>query len=68
MNPKAVPTKKTFKVAVAYQMYGQVEIEADDLEEAMMIVEEDTDIPLPTDSDYVDDSWEVIRDITEEIN
>lgn len=48
----------TFKIPVVYQMYGHVTVEADSLEDAIDKVE---DGPLPTDSSYVEGSFEVDR-------
>jgi hypothetical protein len=48
----------TFKIPVVYQMYGHVTVEADSLENAIDKVE---DGPLPTDSSYVEGSFEVDR-------
>jgi hypothetical protein len=48
-----------FKIPVSYQMYGHVTVEADSLEYAIEKVE---DGPLPTDSSYVEGSFEVDRE------
>lgn len=51
-------TKRKFKLAVTYEVCGYVEVEAETLEEAMHIFEEDKDnISLPKDAEYVDDSF-----------
>ena len=54
--------KKKYKIPVWWSMSGTVEIEADSLEEAIDKAETDSDISLPEDSYYIDDSWEVNRD------
>ena len=59
--------KKTFEIAVSYQMYGSIKVEAEDLEEAIRIAEEDSEVGLPDNADYVDGSWEVDRDVSEEL-
>lgn len=60
--------KKVYKIPVSYEMYGFVYIEADDLEDACSIAEED-DIPLPEDNaDYVEGSWRVDWDVAPMFN
>lgn len=53
---------KTFKIPVFWQMYGNVEIEAETLEEAIEIFDkeekEGEGYSLPLESDYVDGSFE----------
>jgi hypothetical protein len=56
-----------FKVAVSWEMYGVVEVEAESVEDAILIVNMDNDIPLP-DGDYVDDSFQANEDVTIEMN
>lgn len=47
-----------YKIPVEWSMCGMVEIEASSLEEAINIFDETIDdIPLPTDPDYIDDSF-----------
>ena len=54
---------KTFKFGVSWEMYGYVEVEAETLEEAIAIAKATEDeMDLPTDGDYVDDSFEVDYD------
>ena len=48
---------KTWKIPVIWKMYGTVEIEANTLEEAFELAEDDP-IPLP-DGDYVNEFWKV---------
>ena len=48
----------TYKIPVTWEVYATVEIEATSLGEAVVIFEETKeDIPLPTDPEYVDDSF-----------
>ncbi len=50
----------TYKLPVTWEVYSTVEIEATSLEEAVEIFKETKDdIVLPTDSDYVDDSFKL---------
>ena len=58
---------KYYEIPCTCEVYGTVEIEADSLEEAIELAERD-DSPMPDDSDYVDGSFQVDRDIAEEIN
>ena len=58
---------KYYEIPCTWEVYGTVEIEADRLEEAIELAERD-DSPMPDDSDYVDGSFQVDRDIAEEIN
>ncbi len=53
---------KTFKIPVEWVLYGEVEIQAKSIEEAIEIAEEDNDIPLP-DGEYRDGSWQVNEDM-----
>jgi len=59
---------RKFKLAVAYQMCGIIVVEAEDLEDAIAIAETDMDIGLPDNGEYIDGSWEVDRDVSEELN
>ena len=44
-------------------MYGRVEIEADSPDDAFRIAENSiNDLPLPTDADYLEDSFEIDTD------
>ncbi len=50
----------TYKLPVIWEVYDTVKIEATSLEEAIEIFEETKDnIPLPTDPEYVDDSFQL---------
>ena len=48
----------TYKIPVTWEVYATVDVEASSLGEAVVIFEETKeDIPLPTDPEYVDDSF-----------
>ena len=49
---------KTYKIGVVWQQYGYVEVEANNLEEAIHIVQS-TDVPLPDNGEYIEGSFEV---------
>lgn len=54
-NPDELPQ---WKIPVTWKMCGFVYINAATLEEAMKVAEDkEGKLPLPTDGDYVDDSW-----------
>ena len=57
--------KKTYKVPCSWQVYAQVEVEAESWEQAITKIESDS-VPLPTDPNYVDASLEVDMEIIEE--
>jgi hypothetical protein len=57
----------TYKIACTWQVYGELDIEASNLEEAITIAE-DGHTPLPVESEYVDSSFEIDYPMTEEIN
>ena len=57
--------KKTYRVPCSWQVYAQVEIEAESWDEAISKVEDDS-FALPTDPNYVDASLEVDMEIIEE--
>lgn len=60
--------KKTWKVPVTWEVCGEVDIEANSLEEAVEIFKEKSDeISLPEQSFYVDDSFKLTTDNIEEI-
>ena len=48
--------KKTFKIPVSWEMYGYVNVEAESLDEAIKIVENDSNLP---DGEYIGGSFEV---------
>ena len=56
-----------FKVSCDWIVYGTAYIEADNLEQAITKAEED-DFPLPTDTNYIDGSFNVDRQSTIELN
>ena len=58
---------KYYEIPCTWEGYGTMEVEANSLEEAIELAERD-DSPMPDDSDYVDGSFQVDRDIAEEIN
>ena len=48
------------KLPVSWEVCGFVEVEADSIDDAMDIFQETSDhIPLPTDADYVDGSFDL---------
>ena len=55
---KILPTMKTYKIGVVWQMYGSVEVEANSLAEAIHIVHS-RDVPLPENGEYIEGSFEV---------
>lgn len=60
--------KKTWKVPITWEVCGEVDIEANSLEEAVEIFKEKSDeISLPEQSFYVDDSFKLTTDNIEEI-
>ena len=56
-----------FKVAVSWSLFGEMNIEAETLEDAIKIAEEDTEIPLP-DGEYIDGSFMVDPEMSKELN
>jgi len=60
--------KKKFKVAVEWSMMGFVYQEADDLDEAIQIVNTDPDIPLPENGEYMDGSFSTNHQASVELN
>ena len=58
---------KFYEIPCSWEVYGTVEVEADNLDEAVAKVEAD-DFPLPGRASYVDGSFEVDRDVAEELN
>ena len=53
---------KTYRVPSSWQVYAHVEVEAESWEEAIAKVESNS-VPLPTDPNYVDASFEVDMEI-----
>jgi len=56
-----------FKVAVSWSLFGEMNIEAETLEDAIKIAEEDTEIPLP-DGEFMDGSFVVDPELSEDLN
>ena len=56
-----------YEVPCSWEVYGTVEVTARSLDEAIEKVE-DNDFPLPSKSSYVDGSFQVDREIAEDIN
>lgn len=51
---------KAFKIPVSWSVYGEVEIEAETLQQAIEIFTRDEDMmPLPLDSEYIDGSFKM---------
>ena len=49
---------KSWKIPVTWEVCATINVEADTLHEAMEIARDDAgEIPLPTDTDYVNGSW-----------
>ena len=57
---------KTYKIPVSWQVYGTVNIEAENIEEAIELAGGD-EIPLP-EGDYIDGSWEVDGELAYDMN
>ena len=57
--------KKTYRVPCSWQVYAQVEVEAESWEQAKLKVITNS-VPLPTDPNYVDASLEIDMEIIEE--
>jgi hypothetical protein len=55
---------KRFKIACSWEVCGEIYIEADSLEEAMKKAEESEDIPSPFDSEYIDGSFKVNKQVS----
>lgn len=56
---------KTFKVAVEWTMTKTLNIEAEDLDDA---IEQAEDMDVPTDGEYLDESFCANHDLSEELN
>ena len=59
---------KYYEIPCVWEVYGTLEVEANNLEEAIELAEDTERYGLPDISDYVDGSFQVDRDIAEEIN
>ena len=53
---------RIYKLPVSWEVIATQEVEADSLEEAIMIAEE-TNLDLPENSEYLDGSYEVNREL-----
>jgi hypothetical protein len=53
------------KVSVEWLMCGTVVVESDNVQNAIDEIENNPDIPLPDDGDYVDGSFTINREMTE---
>ena len=53
---------KTFRIPVSYEMYGYVEVEAVDLDEAVAKAEE---AALPSDPSYIEGSFRVDYEVVQ---
>ena len=58
---------KFYEIPCAWEVYGTVEVAADNLAEAIEKVEDD-EFPLPSNFNYVDGSFEVEVQVAEELN
>lgn len=56
-----------FKVSCSWEVYATARVEANSLEEAIKTVEQD-DFPLPNENHYIDGSFTVDREMSEELN
>jgi hypothetical protein len=62
-------SKKLFKVAVTWEVYGVIEVEAESVREAVNLVNDHPEeYDLPKDFSYVDDSFVADYDSSEFIN
>lgn len=53
-----------YKIPVSYSVYGEVEVEANSLEEALEYAKNNIrDLELPDDPQYIEDSYEINDDI-----
>jgi hypothetical protein len=64
-NIKAMK-QKTYKVPVAWQMYGYVTVQANDKKHAFEIADADMAIGLPDNGTYVEGSWEADWELLDE--
>lgn len=58
----------SYIIPVSWEVFGEINIEAENLEEAIKIAEDDETIELPSDYHYVDGSWEVHTELAEYLN
>lgn len=59
---------KEWIIGVSWQMCGEIKVEAETLEEALKIAQEDDGIPLPAERHYIDASWEVDEETSRYLN
>ena len=57
--------KKTFRIACDWEVCGVMYVRANSLEEAIKLAEDKDDAPLPTDDEYIDDSFKVNKEMTD---
>ena len=59
-----------FKVACNWTMYGEFDVEADTIDQAIALVEAGREPynGVPTDDEYVDGSFEINAEVTKELN
>ena len=57
--------KNNYRVAVEWTMVGEIEVEADNIEEAK---DKAYDMDLPSDGEYLDGSFSMNDDVTDELN
>lgn len=59
---------KTWRIPVTWSVCGFVSIDADTLAEAMDIARDDeNELPLPSEAEYIDGSWELSHTDVEEV-
>ena len=59
---------KTWKIPVTWEMCATIKVEANTLEEAMEEARDEAGvIQIPSDADYVDDSWHLSVDNPDDI-
>jgi len=58
---------KQYKIPCSWEVYSYAYVNAESMDKAIAIAEQD-EFPLPTDTNYVDGSFEVDLDVCEELN
>jgi len=58
---------KTYKISCTWEVFGEAEVDADSLKEALDIAEADDDLPLP-EANYVDGSFKIDREMSAYLN
>lgn len=53
---------KKYKIPVTWQSYGHIIVEGESAEDALNNARNDPEIPLPTESSYVEGSFQVEED------